>query len=103
MSLRKVHKLVDGAITNQATGEKDPIYWSGTGIGTLQIEGTFNGATVTLRGRIGGLAFRDLPGAVYSSGVLTTFDAGLSDVEAVISGSGGSSDLYVYISEPEIP
>lgn len=103
MSLKKVHKLVDGATTNQATGAKDPIHWSGTGIGTLQIEGTFDGATVTLRGRVGDLPFRDLLGAAYTSGVITTFEAGLSDVEAVITGSSGSSDLYVYLSEPERP
>lgn len=99
----KVHKLVDGAITNQATGTKDPIRWGGTGVGTLQISGTFDGATVTLRGRIGNLPFGDIPGGAYSSAIITTFEAGISDVEAVITGSSGSSDLYVYLAEPERP
>jgi hypothetical protein len=99
-----LHKLAVGETGNFVSKW---VKWSGTGVGTVQVAGTFDSATVTLYGRIGDqdtkLAEKAITGAAYSAAVLTTFEAGVSEVRAKGTGSGLSGELYVFLSEPERP
>lgn len=99
-----LHKLAVGEAGNFVS---DWIRWSGTGPGTLQVAGDFDDATVTIYGRIGDqdtkLAEKEITGAVYSTAVITPFEAGVSEVRAKGTGSSGSGELYVFLSEPDRP
>ncbi len=88
--------------TGNITGEW--IKWAGTGSGTLQIDGTWDGATITIQGKIKGSASGASPAnSVFTelSTLILPFDMGIGLVRAIVTDVGGSTSLSVYLSPPE--
>ena len=95
------HLLLNGATADSNYPE---VEWSGTGEGSLQIGGTFDGATVTIEGKTDDLVGWKAPaGMAYTAAALVPFAAGKELVRAVVSGKGASTNLSAILQEPERP
>ena len=84
----------------QATdGDGAIVDWNGNKEGTLQISGTWNGATVTIYGSLDdGTTFKAPTNSAYTEDVITSFQMGPGKVKATISSAGASTSLSAYIS-----
>jgi hypothetical protein len=86
-----------------ADADYAPVEWTGGGMGTLQVSGTFDDATVTIKGSLdGGETWLTPIGAIYKSAEIVPFRAGAMLVRAVVSGKGASTDLNCYLQPPDI-
>jgi hypothetical protein len=82
-----------------ADGGGKELAWSGQGVGSLQISGTWDGATVTIEGSIdGGKTWIAPAASAYTSNVMTTFEAGNILVRAVVS-SAGTTSLSCFLQQ----
>jgi len=96
----KVLKLQEDQTANN-TGEWKE--WSGTGEGTLQVVGTWDGATVTIQGTLDRSKTGIAPSnSAYTADAIVPFSMGRGWVRAVVSGVGTTS-LSVLLSKPERP
>lgn len=94
----KVLRLQDDQTANNTSEWKE---WNGTGEGTLQVVGTWDGATVTIQGTLDRSKTGVSPlNSAYTADAIVPFSMGRGWVRAVVSGVGTSS-LSVLLSEPE--
>lgn len=85
-----------------ANGSGENLKWAGIGSGSLQVVGTWDGATVTVKGSMdGGVTFTAPTGSAFTSDVMTTFEMGEGLVNATVSGAGGSTNLSAYLVPQE--
>lgn len=89
-------QLLNSAKTD---GSGTAIDWNGNKKGTLQIAGTWDGATVTIYGSIDSGATYTAPNnSSYTEDVITSFEMGPGKVKATVSSAGASTDLNAYVS-----
>jgi hypothetical protein len=75
------------------------VEWPG-GEGTLQIVGTWDGATVTITGSIdGGVTYTAPLNSAYTADAIVKFQMGPGKVLATVS-SAGTTSLSAYLSRP---
>lgn len=89
-----VYLLNAAAVTGTAqkwTGNNKP--------GTLQISGTWDGATVTIKGSLDGTNYIAPANSAFIADVVTDFEMSTGYVQAVVSSAGGSTSLTA-ILEP---
>ncbi len=98
--LNITHILLEDATAN-ANGEA--LKWTGTGIGTLHVFGTWDTATITIEGSLDGITWTPLVAASYTADTITTFEAGISYVRGVLSSVGGSTSVSAYLAQSERP
>ncbi len=73
--------------------------WNGNQKGTLQIVGTWDGATVTIYGSLNdGEDYAAPSNSAYTADVITSFEMGPGKVRATVSNAGSSTDLNAYVS-----
>lgn len=89
-------QLLDGATVDGNGAAAD---WNGNKKGTLQIVGTWDGATVTIYGSIDkGVNYTAPSNSAYTEDVITSFDMGTGKVRATVSSAGASTNLNAYVS-----
>jgi hypothetical protein len=87
--------LLDG-VTANSTGEA--VEWTGKGPGSLQVSGTWDGATVTIQGSLdGGVTWVTVAGGVFTADAILSFEMGNGLVHAVVS-SVGTTSLSAYLT-----
>jgi hypothetical protein len=90
-------QLLNNATTD---GAGTAIDWYGNpNPGTLQINGTWDGATVTISGSIDDGSNYIAPlNSAYTSNVIVNFDMAVGKIKATVSNAGASTNLNAYIS-----
>ena len=88
--------------SGSSDGKGEPKEWSGVGPGTLQLCGTWDGATVKIEGSIdNGKTWIQPSNSTYFENSIVSFEMGIGLVRTDISDSGPSTDISVYLSGPE--
>jgi hypothetical protein len=83
-------------VSTNSTGEA--FQWRGTGPGSLQVSGTWDGATVTIQGSLdGGDTWVTVAGGVFTADAILGFEMGNGLVHAVVS-SVGTTSLSAYLT-----
>ena len=87
--------LEDAAVTGS------PIQWGG-GDGSLQVFGTFDGATVSIQASLdGGTTYSTLVNGDLTESSIVNIALVSCLIKAAISGAGGSTSISVYIRQEE--
>jgi hypothetical protein len=80
--------LLENVTTN---GSGKAVQWVSEGSGTLQLFGTWDGATITIESSINGSNWSPVPNGVFNSDSIVSLEAGLVYIRATVSGVGTSS------------
>jgi len=81
-------KLLEAAT---ADGDGKWVKYSGVGVSTLHIYGTFDSATVTISGSTNGGKTWTAYATTYTAATITSFEAGTLLIKASLSGGGTES------------
>lgn len=81
-------------------GDGTVVDWNGNdNPAGIQVEGTWDGATVTLNGSYnGGTSYLSPANGTFTEDTITDIDIATGKVKATISNAGASTDLSCYIS-----
>jgi hypothetical protein len=81
-------------------GDGTIIDWNGNdNPAGIQVEGTWDGATVTIKGSYNdGVTYKDPANAVFTEDTITDIEIATGKVKATISDAGAATSLSCYIS-----
>jgi hypothetical protein len=86
------------AVTTNVTGSA--FKWTGTGVGTLHVYGTFDTATVSIQGSTDGGENWTTYTTTYSAAAIASFEAGSILVRGLVTGAG-TEEITLDLVPPE--
>lgn len=88
--------LLDSQTTD---GDGTTIDWTGNHEGTIQVSGTWDGATVTVYGSLDdGTTWASPTNGTFTADKIVEFQMGTGKVKATITSAGASTDLSAWVS-----